>query len=177
MSLTRRLFLRNSAAVSAVAVTAGVPAIADPALQSPSFEDLTRYYAFVWQEFHALSKEMCVEFCDSFTAHRNGDIDALKALERAPSSRALAVLRAAGADREALPSGERLTVSTFVSAHDQALFHIRELERLAKADGAGYVAVIICGHKRVGGYPTMKTLINIDGVLDNENDMFVGAAS
>lgn len=172
MSITRRLFLRNTAAVAAVAATTTSPVIADAALPAPSFQDLTRYYAFIWNEFHALSKEMRVDICDSFTAHRNGDIDALKALEGAPSSRALTVLKAAGADRETLPSGGSLTRSQTVSAHEQALWHIAELKRLMTEDGGRRPTIIIQAEYGPHDYCLMG--IDIFGRTMDGDGMFRG---
>jgi len=98
--MKRRTFLAGAAAS-----TVAVPAAGTAQLVPPSFEDLARYYAFLWSESVRLSKEMGVEMCDRSIADMNGDSSALrKHLVAPPSSRANAVMRSLGADRTALPS-------------------------------------------------------------------------
>lgn len=96
--MNRRALLAAGAALAALRPFA---AFASP-LKSPSFEDMTRYYAFAWFELSALSAELGVDMCDSYTGYRNGDSEALRrALTAPPSTRCLAVLDAAevGLDR------------------------------------------------------------------------------
>mgnify|MGYP004516768751 CR=1 FL=1 len=106
--LSRRAVLAGAGAtVSSVALGAAIiPAVADaPALPAAEYEDLTRYYAFLWSEFQSLGDELGVgQFC-STTAHRNGDVAALKArLAQPPSTRAMLVLSAMGITRAAVAS-------------------------------------------------------------------------
>ena len=59
-----------------------------------------------------------------------------------------------------------------------ALWHMRELEQLAKADGAGEVCIILSGRPSEGGYTEMKMLIlKHDGSLIDEEGMFGGEQS
>lgn len=103
-AFTRRAMLR---AIPAATIAGAIPAgaMAAGATTKPEPEDLTRYYAFLWCEFKALSDEMGVDICDSFTAHKNGDVCAVKEhLTSPPSSRASAALAAIGIDRESVKS-------------------------------------------------------------------------
>ena len=100
--MKRRTFLAGAAAS-----TLAVPATAAGAAQPlpPAYEDLTRYYAFLWSESIRLSKEMGVEMCDRSIADMNGDSAALREhLVKPPSARANVVMRIVGADRTSLPS-------------------------------------------------------------------------
>lgn len=107
VTITRRALLAGAGAtVSAATLAAAIaPALATTSLPAPDYEDLTRYYAFLWSEFQALGDELGVGQHDSTTAHRNGDIDALKLpLSPPPSSRAMQVLTAMGVTRAEIPS-------------------------------------------------------------------------
>jgi len=100
--MKRRTFLAGAAA-SSLAVPAAAAGNAQPA--PPAYEDLTRYYAFLWSESVRLSKEMGVGMCDRSIADMNGDSAALRGhLVKPPSTRANAVMRMVGADRTSLPS-------------------------------------------------------------------------
>lgn len=140
--ITRRLFLRTTAAAGAVGATISAPAVVDAAVSASTPEDLTRYYAFLWTEFKSLSDEMGVDICDSFTAHRNGDVAAVKAqLTDRPSTRAKAVLKIVGADRDCLASTP-FSSGTHggPSAEERARHHFAEFakamdELTAGADG------------------------------------------
>jgi hypothetical protein len=95
--MKRRHLLTAGAALAAVRPIA---AFARP-LAKPSFEAMTRYYAFAWHELSALSGELGVDMCDNYTASRNGDSEALRrALTAPPSTRCLAVLDAAAVGRD-----------------------------------------------------------------------------
>ncbi len=63
-----------------------------------------------------------------------------------------------------------------VSPREKAIWHMRELERLAFEDGAGSVAVFLVGLPRRGGsYETTKMLaIHHSGRLDDADGMFAG---
>lgn len=98
--MKRRTFLAGAAAS-----TISVPSLAAAQPTHPAYEDLTRYYAFLWSESVRLSKEMGVEMCDRSIADMNGDSAALRGhLVTPPSARANAVMRSLGADCAALPS-------------------------------------------------------------------------
>ncbi len=98
--MKRRTFLACAAA-SSVAVSAAGSVQPIP----PTYEDLTRYYAFLWSESVRLSKEMGVGMCDRTIADMNGDSAALRGhLFKPPSARANAVMQMVGADRTSLPS-------------------------------------------------------------------------
>jgi hypothetical protein len=96
---------RQLLAAGAAFVATGPLRVDGSPVISPSFEDLTRYYAFLWKELLALSAELGVDTCDNYTTTRNGDGAALGlALTAPPSTRCLAVLNAAGVDRQRLTS-------------------------------------------------------------------------
>lgn len=97
-SPSRRVLLAGAALLAAP-----LPVAASPNPAAP--EDLTRYYAFLWREYRALSQEMGVDMGDATTANRHGDNETLAAhLTAAPSTRALPALKALGLDRDTLPS-------------------------------------------------------------------------
>lgn len=59
--------------------------------------------------------------------------------------------------------------------HQLALWHMYELERLAKEDGAGLVAVMLIGHARADGYEhTKMLLLKPSGGMDDQDGMFSG---
>lgn len=91
--MNRRSFIQRLGIVAAVAGT-GTATIA-MAAQKPTREQMERYYTLLWREHAALAKEMGVDVFDHAIAHRNGNYEAT-ALNEAPSSRAAAVLMAAG---------------------------------------------------------------------------------
>ncbi len=107
-TLTRRMVLAGAgAAASSVALSAAIipAAFGAHALPAAEYEDLTRYYAFLWSEFQALGDELGVGQHCSKTAHRNGDIAALKTpLAQPPSTRAMTVLSAMGITRAEVAS-------------------------------------------------------------------------
>jgi hypothetical protein len=103
-TIKRRGFLK-ALPLAGMAVATPVLAGAAKKCRPAEFADLTRYYAFLWAELFDLSKEMDVDFCHSFTAHRNGDIEALNgALSGSPSTRAVRVMEMLGADCQTLKS-------------------------------------------------------------------------
>lgn len=109
----RALLIGAGATVSAAALTTAVVPLQAAAPATPEYEDLTRYYAFLWCEFSALSKELGVDQHDSLTAHRNGDVEAVDgALTSLPSTRALAVMSGLGVDRGTVPSTTALRHAT-----------------------------------------------------------------
>lgn len=62
-----------------------------------------------------------------------------------------------------------------LSRRDQAIWHMRELERLAKEAGATSASVILAGRGRFNGAGTKKhplLLINHSGELDDNDRMF-----
>lgn len=66
-----------------------------------------------------------------------------------------------------------------LSPRDQALWHMRELERLAKEAGASSAAIIVAGRGQFnGGNPNEHRLMMIDhsGKIDEKDSMFEGAA-
>ena len=111
-ALTRRALIAGAGTTIASAALA-VPYVnaahfsstGTPSQIAVEYEDLTRYYAFLWSEFQALGDELGVGQHCSRTAHRNGDIDALEAaLVAPPSTRAMSVLSSLGVTRDELPS-------------------------------------------------------------------------
>ena len=157
---SRREVLKGilAGAVASTPVTAAAnatPSFADAATyKAPTYEELTRYYAFLWGEFSDLSTEMCVEMHDSYTAHRNGDIAALSGrLTAPPSTRANIVLQSIGADCETLvyvptfPSGKRGQ-----SAEERARYHYAEFAKAmneATSEANGWL--IMAGNRRPHG--------------------------
>lgn len=124
-SLTRRTFL---AGVAASTVTVPAAGAAQPV--SPAYQDLTRYYAFLWSESVRLSKEMGVGMCDRSIADMNGDSAALRGhLVKPPSTRANAVMRMVGADRTSLPSTAWRTSPTPHQSEDALLALISAYRR------------------------------------------------
>lgn len=106
--MKRRTFLAGAAAS-----TISVPSLAAAQPTQPAYEDLTRYYAFLWSESVRLSKEMGVEMCDRSIADMNGDTAAVRGhLVTPPSARANAVMSALGVDRASLPSAAWRTSPT-----------------------------------------------------------------
>lgn len=59
-----------------------------------------------------------------------------------------------------------------LSPRDQAIWHMRELERLAKEAGATSASVILAGRGRVGTKEHPLLLINHSGELDDSDCMF-----
>lgn len=80
------------------AVAAGGLAFALPAAApAATRREVEHYYAFLWAELAALSKELGVPFGDAVTAQRSGGVAAYDAAfaKMPPSRRALAVMEAA----------------------------------------------------------------------------------
>ncbi|MEI5680526.1 MULTISPECIES: hypothetical protein [unclassified Mesorhizobium] len=60
--------------------------------------------------------------------------------------------------------------------HERAIWHMRELERLAVEDGAGSAMVMVVGRPCHGQYKGFKTmLIDHHGNLRDDDSMFVEA--
>lgn len=141
--ITRRAVFGMAVALPAAMALPSMPLAA----AAPTESDVTRYYAFLWMELHALSRELGVAFCDSHTAHRNGDIAVLGAgLDAPPSRRAMAVLAAAGADCATLQSGrvgeQRETVQTAASTwSDDVLAAARAYRGAAGRRSSAFAAV------------------------------------
>ena len=93
MKTTRRFFL-GGAAVASLPLASAVQAAIEP---PPTRMELEHYYAFLWAELSALSKEMGVDMFDSETAHRSGGVAAYKAAfgNTLPSTRACATVKGA----------------------------------------------------------------------------------
>ncbi len=137
VSLTRRTFLAGAAATTMAAPAAGA---AQPA--PPVYEDLTRYYAFLWWESVRLSKEMGVEMCDRSIADMNGDSSALrKHLVAPPSSRANAVMRSLSVDRAAVPSAAWQTSPAAPEPDDPLLALISSYRRGCDPDNEDFCEV------------------------------------
>lgn len=67
-----------------------------------------------------------------------------------------------------------------LSPRDQALWHMRELERLAKEAGASSAAIIVAGRGQFnGGNPNEHRLmmINHSGEIDEKDSMFEESAA
>lgn len=92
MKTTRRFFLGGMAAASLPVASV----VAEAANEAPSREELEHYYAFLWCEFSALSKEMGVDMHDAYTMHKSGGWEAYQAVfgGTAPSTRAKETVRA-----------------------------------------------------------------------------------
>jgi hypothetical protein len=134
VSITRRTFL-TGVAVSSLAVPAAGSAQPLP----PAYEDLTRYYAFLWSEFINLSKEMGVAMCDRSIADMNGDSAALRGhLIKPPSTRANAVMRMVGADRTSLPSTAWQTSPAPLQSDDALLALISAYRRGTDPDSSDF---------------------------------------
>jgi hypothetical protein len=136
-NLTRRAFFAGASATvsSAALAIAIVPAVAAPATRTTvEYEDLTRYYAFLWCEFQRLSEELGVRQHDSTTAHRNGDVDAIEgALTDAPSTRAMRVLQLLDADRDSLTSEGMCHLSSRPSREERAIGQLQTATQMIRS--------------------------------------------
>jgi hypothetical protein len=87
-----------SLSLPAAAVAAQPGEAVKTAPKTATWEELRRYYAFLWREFGLLTKEMGVERCDSWLIDQHGDSQAMEWLgDSPPSSRARSVLAAIAA--------------------------------------------------------------------------------
>ena len=147
MNITRRMALKAPLfAGAAVAIPAAAVAASPEPIRAATYEDLTRYYAFLWVEMRTLSQEMCVEMHDSMTAHRNGDVTAVaEHLTAPPSTRANIVLQSVGADCETLVSTPLLPeVKSGQSAVERARYHYAEFAKAmneATANSSGWLVM------------------------------------
>lgn len=92
--MNRRNFICASAAAT-LAMSASAKSVGT----TPTRADLERYYAFLWCELGALSKEMGVQMLDYWSLHSGGGHKAYLTRHghEAPSARAGRVLKALGA--------------------------------------------------------------------------------
>ncbi|WP_168990386.1 twin-arginine translocation signal domain-containing protein [Aureimonas flava] len=90
--MNRRSFLQRLGIAAAIGATGS--ALATP---RPTRQQLERYYALLWREHHALAKELGIDMFEHDIVLDAGHREATSAaLVGPPSSRAIALLTAAG---------------------------------------------------------------------------------
>ena len=106
--LSKAMSRRNFGLFAASVAATPLPSAAFAASQSPTDEELTRYYTFLWHELLNLSEEMGVGMLNSYTTIRNDDNRIVSAnLDKAPSRRARQMLKAVGLETDQYPSNQR----------------------------------------------------------------------